>query len=435
MYTVYIRRFADVEVTEKQFIPHDLLLHDVRTKDYHVLSPQLKMKMNESGSFVFTITESNPNYNNIEIGQSQIIVKQDDEFLWAGRPVAVDIDFYRNKTFTCEGLLGYIADSKVDYSLSNWRFKDAKKSIFFKNAISLATSEKRVYMDIENGEVKPKANLFFIDVAPMNGNYEWLDGIGSNVTVLKEDDRKNVLEILNDKIFSQVSAYFEITECLERENSNSSMWTVDIKSPRTFGRRISFGVDLLDYKSSFDIMSDDFFNAIRPLDKNNELILGIPGNGFSTLYTYIKNNKIAWYRSFNYLARADLIEKYGLVVVEKQYDIDIMETVKDENGEDTGIKIYDNPDKCRAFLDELSKELEILNPAPTIEIKAVDLHMSDSEIAAFKVGGIVMFQGNDESTKRGVFMPVTEIDIKLDDPTSSTITLNGNINTLTRFVR
>ena len=61
--------------------------------------------------------------------------------------------------------------------------------------------------------------------------------------------------------------------------------------------------------------------------------------------------------------------------------------------------------------------------------------MSDSEIAAFKVGGIVMFQGNDESTKRGVFMPVTEIDIKLDDPTSSTITLNGNINTLTRFVR
>ena len=65
-------------------------------------------------------------------------------------------------------------------------------------------------------------------------------------------------------------------------------------------------------------------------------------------------------------------------------------------------------------------------PSDVLTVKAVDLHLADSQVEAFRVGQSVYVRN------LGIWVTITELSIQLNDPTSSTVTINGTLKTITR---
>jgi len=82
-------------------------------EEFQLDSPELTLEVNSSGSLIFTILPSNRGYDKIKINESYIVVYDNGEEIWAGRPIKEDIDFYNNKKFTCEGELGFLNDTRA----------------------------------------------------------------------------------------------------------------------------------------------------------------------------------------------------------------------------------------------------------------------------------------------------------------------------------
>ncbi len=89
----------------------DKLLHDMNTDDLILISPKLKLKINIPGELSFIIDPLHPFYEDIKEITSYIKVLQNDEIIFAGRPVNVKKDFQNKKKILVVGELSYLSDS------------------------------------------------------------------------------------------------------------------------------------------------------------------------------------------------------------------------------------------------------------------------------------------------------------------------------------
>lgn len=76
-----------------------------------VLSPQLKTEVNTAGELSFTVPKTNKLYEIIKLRLTTIEVYQDDEIIWRGRPIHVNIGFNGHMQVNCEGSLAYLNDT------------------------------------------------------------------------------------------------------------------------------------------------------------------------------------------------------------------------------------------------------------------------------------------------------------------------------------
>ena len=99
----------------------DSLLYLPGNEELFVLSPALETQCNSAGTLTFILLPEHPLYNALHKLRTRIIVKQDDEIIWRGRVLEAEIDFYRQKTVTCEGELTYLVDSVLHpYKLADY---------------------------------------------------------------------------------------------------------------------------------------------------------------------------------------------------------------------------------------------------------------------------------------------------------------------------
>lgn len=87
------------------------LLHDDRLEELKVLSPQLVLEVNKTGSLTFSIYPDHPYYNNIAKLKTIITVYQDDLLLFRGRVLNDEKGFWNEKQVVCEGQLAFLLDS------------------------------------------------------------------------------------------------------------------------------------------------------------------------------------------------------------------------------------------------------------------------------------------------------------------------------------
>lgn len=115
MYTVQFLPYTPLSGTAGPYnTVYSYLLHHPLTEGRHILEPDLQLRMNESGSFTFTVTQKHPYYARmLQNPLWDAAVYRDGKFLWAGHPLIQDIDIYGNVTFQCEGVLGYLADNYI----------------------------------------------------------------------------------------------------------------------------------------------------------------------------------------------------------------------------------------------------------------------------------------------------------------------------------
>lgn len=99
----------------------DTLLYLPGDEKLCALSPVLETQCNAAGTLTFVLLPEHPLYSALHKMRTRIIVKQDDEIIWRGRVLEAEIDFYRQKTVTCEGELTYLVDSVLHpYKLADY---------------------------------------------------------------------------------------------------------------------------------------------------------------------------------------------------------------------------------------------------------------------------------------------------------------------------
>ncbi len=86
-------------------------IYDPRIKELKIISPQLSVELNKTGSFNFIIPPQNPYYNLINKLKSIITIYQDGEEIWRGRVLNDSMDFYKRKQVECEGELSFLLDT------------------------------------------------------------------------------------------------------------------------------------------------------------------------------------------------------------------------------------------------------------------------------------------------------------------------------------
>ena len=84
---------------------------DINEEAYQILQPQLGFELNKTGSFTFTMLPSNVMYDQVEQMVSQVRVMNDTGELFRGRVVSCEMDVWGQKKIECEDALSYLLDS------------------------------------------------------------------------------------------------------------------------------------------------------------------------------------------------------------------------------------------------------------------------------------------------------------------------------------
>lgn len=86
-----------------------------KIEELSVINPVVNLEVNKAGTFVFVVPPTHPYYDSIERRMSLIDVYRDDETepLFEGICTAVEVDFFKQKTITCEGELTFLNDSTL----------------------------------------------------------------------------------------------------------------------------------------------------------------------------------------------------------------------------------------------------------------------------------------------------------------------------------
>ena len=75
-----------------------------------IINPILKLALNDAGSFTADVPPTHPLYDDVDT-MADIDVYCDNQWLWSGRIVEVESDFWKIKSIYCEGALAFLNDS------------------------------------------------------------------------------------------------------------------------------------------------------------------------------------------------------------------------------------------------------------------------------------------------------------------------------------
>lgn len=301
------------------------LIYDSALEDYVITKGLVTKETNKSGSFVFTIYSSNPYYNAIHKMKSIIRVYKGDKLIFRGRPIKEVLGFYKDKTFTCEGELGFLLDS----IMRPYSFTGTPEELL------------RLFIDVHNSQVEEDKRFTVGTVTVTDPN---------DYIVRSNESYESVSTNLFDKLIETLGGYLFV------EDNNGERvinWYAD--SPYRSGQSIEFGENLLSFTKTNG--AEDIATAIIPLgyEIENET------TGEKTRLTIAEVNN-----GLDYIYDADAVNLYGWIFKTETWDdVTIASNLKS---------------KGEAFLREKIKQ------SITIELSAIDLSLMDKSIDSFELG-------------------------------------------------
>lgn len=101
-----------------------------------IISPKLEVSLGSAGSFEFTLPPEHVFYDLPRLMLSTVLVYEDASLIWTGRITSEEIDFYKQRTFKCEGALAFLNDSV-------FRFGSGEKTLttMFQNILNAHNSQ------------------------------------------------------------------------------------------------------------------------------------------------------------------------------------------------------------------------------------------------------------------------------------------------------
>lgn len=321
---------------------------DYSSKDLVLLAPDLELEINTAGSFEFVMPPYHRYYDIVQMFTSTIEVYEDEECIWFGRPVEEKIDFYKQKKIYCEGPLSFFNDTVQRQG----EFNQISLERFFKDTIT------RHNQQIDD------PNRQFVCYYRMGTDY-----------VYRKLDYESTYDVLTGMCLDTNGGYLFFGRA---DGVNYIEWRKDM--PYTCNQSIQFGLNLLNYSSSFD--GSDFATCILPLgESSRDEVTGED--------TYVT---IADINGGDDVLRSEAADTYGTIIkVERWSD-------------------YTSP---HDLLMDAQKWLEDTQfNASSIECSAADLHSKDGNYELFRVGQMVHCVSNPHLVDKD--FPLSKMSLRLD---------------------
>ncbi len=260
-----------------KLLSDDYIIHDTSSYDYRCAKLNLKQKLNTSNTLVFTILPNHPNYNKISklVSIIKLIeINQDgQEVMFKGRVIESTDTIDGIRTFTCEGVLGYLNDTIQLLRIGE----------------NISINEYlKTCLDKHNQMVEKEKNIYVGDVF-------------DNGICISNMDKKRLttMSSIQDILIDQYGGYISI-----REEDNRNYLDYNYYCDHLNSQEIKFKKNILDLEQY--ITSVDLITALIPLgEKDPETELPI------TIETVNDGNE--------YIYDEDAILKYGWIYGVKEY--------------------------------------------------------------------------------------------------------------------
>lgn len=379
------------------------ILYDPRDEDLIVSNPKCNLAVNTVGSASFTIYDTHPFYSNLKKLRSVFEILQDGQTIFRGRMTEDSKDFDNIKAVDLEGAMAYFNDSIIrpfvfpDDFANDAAYKTAASSgnvveYFLSWLIQQHNSQVQEFQRFKLGNVTVKD--------------------ANNYITRESSGYPKTWEILKSKLFdSSLEGYL----CIRyEEDGNYIDYLEDFDLTNT--QRIGYGENLLDISTTSDATS--IVTAIIPqgaklkdIDKATDddsrlTLVSLPDKDINT--DIVKTGDTLYSKSG--------VAEFGWIYGNE----------KDTTWDDV-TQVDNLLDKGVAFF---ATALKYTN---TITIKAVDLHASDDEIAAFRINRYVLV--NSKPHEHEGQYRLTKLDIDILNPQNTKITLGDTKQSMTDINR
>lgn len=345
----------------------DTLIHHSQSPspDVKLLNPKLKLEISAAGSFTCKVPPSNIGYDLIDRLTTEITVKKDGLWLWSGRVISEEMDFWNNRTITCEGELAYLNDTTQPPA----EYHNKTVRGFLETLI-----------EIHNNKVSSNKR-FTVGIVTVTD---------PNDSLYRYTNFESTLEDIKDKMIDRLGGYIRVRK------ENGVRYIDYLAEPmNTNSQTIQFGKNLLDFSKSWDL--SDFATVVLPqgerLDESPiealDAYLDVSSVNGGSIYVYDQAtvDTYGWIEVL--VSWSDVSQPSNLLSKAKKYLSDIQ---------------FDNMELEVSAVD-LSY---MMNGASTEMIKLFD-----------KIHCVSPPHGMDR------YFPVTKIEIPIDNPENTTFTL-GN---------
>lgn len=288
-----------------------------------LINPQLMLEDNGAGNLTFQIYKDNLNYNTVRKLYPVLSVIRDDEIIFKGRVISDKKDFHNGKRIEAEGKLSFLNDSYLE-------------------PFSFAGSPEELFrMIIENHNAKVM---------------DWQKFIVGKVTVADSNDyivrssesMLNSWTALKEKCFqSSLGGHIRIRY---EKDGDYIDWLADYDT--VSAQHIEFAKNMLSISSEID--ATETYTAIRPI--------GAEVNGARVDISSVNGGK-------NFLVNEEKAEEYGIIYAPESESTWTEVTLPENLLKKAEVKLHDSFSALRE----------------TYEIRAVDLHLTDTQIESLNI--------------------------------------------------
>lgn len=303
----------------------DILIYNSAVTELCLYDITLNLEDNSAGTMSFTITSDHPSFGMLKKLASRITVKNGDTVLWKGRIISDDLDINNVKKIQCEGKLAFLNDS-----------------IF--PAFDFSGSPKKLFEDMiqcHNRQVSDRQR-FRIGQVTVHDNNDYI--VRSSIYDVR------TWTALKEKCFqSSLGGHLQIRY---EEDGDYIDWLADYTEVSS--QSITFGKNIIDLL--VNVSATETFTAIRPRGAL------ISENGTERVTIESVNDGI------DYIVDEEKAREYGIIFA-----------APDES-------IWEDVTLPQNLLRKAREKLQAgVTLKRTIDVKAVDLNLTDSEIEALKV--------------------------------------------------
>lgn len=307
----------------------DTLIYDSTLADYEITKGEITKELNKSGSFVFTIYSYHPYYDRIQKMKTIITVYKSNELIFRGRVINEVVGFYKDKTFTCEGELGFLLDSII----RPFEFTGTPEELL------------RLFIQEHNSQVD-ESKRFEVGTVTVTDPNDYI--ARSNTAYETTSDN------LVSRLLTPLGGYLFITG--DEAGNRLINWYED--SPYRSDQKIEFGENLLSFTKTN--RAEEIATAIIPLGA--EIEDTETGTKYRLTIADVNNG-------VDYVYNSDAVSLYGWIFkVETWDDVTVPANLKT---------------KAEASL------LDRIKQSITIELSAIDLSLMDHDIDSFRLGDYI----------------------------------------------
>ena len=328
---------------------------------------ELKLLLNDAGSFEFDITDKNPEYGQLENRVSMIQVMKDDKEIFYGEVRQSGKESYNIKNVFAIGELAFLHDSiqpQAEYH-------------------DLTTRQiLETWLNIHNSQVEERKR-FYVGIVTIHD---------TNDSLYRYTNRESTLDAIREKLVDRLGGYLRI----RKEGGVRYLdWITLPEYGKYCEQPIEFGTNLLDYAETCS--AEDLATAVIPLGARLE---ESPIEGLEA-YTDITSVN----GGVDYLYIPEAVERYGWVKKVVTWDDVTVPANLKKKGEE--------------WLKDHQYESMVL------ELTALDLSDLDNNYEAFALGDMVHASAWPYGMDRT--FPVQEMTIYLQEPDRNRLTLGTTV--------